>query len=160
MVSLLFPLTLEINSSQSSQRDHFKRNTFHSHLCSKSTDSPYPLRICETTSRDLHNQASLSVSFPLAQFPCLLISLLFPKITIYALALMNTIFCAWNSLLADICILLSHLLYFFAQVSCVLWSLFCLLLPHNVPLLITVLCFIFLPHSVLLWNIYLLIIFY
>ena len=40
MVSLLFPLTLEINSSQSSQSDHFKRNTFHSHLCSKSTDGP------------------------------------------------------------------------------------------------------------------------
>ena len=37
MVSLLFPLTLEINSSQSSQSDRFKRNTFHSHLCSKST---------------------------------------------------------------------------------------------------------------------------
>ena len=112
-------------------------------------DSSYPLRICETTSRDLHNQASLSVSLPLAQFPCLLVSLLSPKITIYALALMNTIFCAWNSL-ADICILLSHRLYCFAQVSYVLWNLFCLLLPHNVPLLITVLCFIFLPHSVLL----------
>lgn len=92
MVSLLFPLTLEINSSQSSQSDRFKRNTFHSHLCSKSTDASYPLRICEITSRDLHNQASLSVSLPLAQFPCLLVSLLFPKITIYALALMNTVF--------------------------------------------------------------------
>lgn len=104
--------------------------------------------------------SGLIVSLPLAQFSCLLVSLLSPKITIYALALMNTIFSAWNYLLADICILLSHLLYFFAQVSCVLWNLFCLLLPHNVPLLITVLCFVFLLHNVLLWNIYLLIIFY
>lgn len=99
-------------------------------------DFSYPtLGICETSFQGIHIRAlhCLLVFHLLSSLVCCFcFSPKFNEHNFLCLELSST----------DICIYLSLPFFIFLLKYHVLWNLFCLLLPHNVPLFITVLCFV------------------